>query len=225
MGVPLKFVTSHKHLGFWLTQDLKLDTHLDHVCRKVSSKLFLLKRMSCNLDDCCTSVKIHKSYIQPYFEYLAPVIAALNVGQVNRLEKPQRRAIRIIFKYAYHRSLTTLDYEVLGLTPLQHRHNFSLLCYDYKWLNDLLPRALIDARLHPIEGNARSNLRGRCIRIPNQPTIISRSFDRSPLNFTVKLLNRVPSLWSSPSIEAFKRSLWNMKDRSVFETQYWGACF
>ena len=171
-------------------------------------------------NDCCTLLKIYKSFIRPYFEYLAPVIAALNVGQVNRLEKPQRRAIRIIFKYAYHRSLTTLDYEVLGLTPLQHRRNFSLLCYGYKWVNDLLPRALIDAPLHPIEGNARSNLRGRYIRMPNQPTIISRSLDRSPLNFAVKLLNRVPSLWSSPTLEAFKRSLWHMEDRSVFEAQY-----
>ena len=87
-------------------------------------------------------LNIYKSYILPIFEYASPAWAALNVAQTDRLEKLQRRAIRIIRNLNYTAPVNDGDYHELRLCPLQKRRSFALLCYGYKLYNGLLPRIL-----------------------------------------------------------------------------------
>ena len=47
-GHAIPFVPTHKHLGFVLSNDLSYSPHVDAVCRKTASQIFLLKRLASN---------------------------------------------------------------------------------------------------------------------------------------------------------------------------------
>ena len=95
---------------------------------KVNRKLFMLRKLKqagLDKDDLLT---VYKGYIRPCIEYAAPLWhAGLTQGQVNHLEKIQKRVCRCIlsFNYTnYHEALVTLN-----LQSLQERRNH--LCREF----------------------------------------------------------------------------------------------
>ena len=153
------------------------------------------------------------------FEYASPAWSAINKTQSDRLEKLQRRAIRIILGYTYSQDLTLQDYVSLGLHLLKHRRNFSALCYGYKLLHKLTPRAL--HKFQPVHIPTAFNLRHHLLMLQNQPWITLRSFDRSPINFCVKLLNMIehPTL-HTPTLQVFKQLAWQTAGQHVLDALY-----
>jgi hypothetical protein len=203
----IEYVSSHKHLGFTISNDLRLTPHIDSICRKASSEIFLLKRLStiCTNQDILT--RTYKSFILPLFEYASPAWSTLSITDTNRLEALQRRAIRIILSQPYTRPLTEIDYSAASITPLQHRRNFATLCYGYKLLNRHLPPKL--NKLIPITHRHHYAIRSSRLFIP--PASVTpplRIFDRSPLCFAVKLLNSIPEpLRTTATLQEFKTSI------------------
>ena len=129
---------------------------------------------------------------------------ALLGSQIERLEKLQRRAIRIILGYPYHtQPLTVHDYLELNLDHLVVRRNFATACYGFKWLHNLLPRMLI--RIKSKEKETETYLRRRVLVLPDVVYPTSRKYDRSPLIYLVKLLNCLPmTVINSGSMDGFK---------------------
>ncbi|KAG1714408.1 Zinc finger protein 830 [Nymphon striatum] len=130
-------------------------------------------------------------YIRPRFEYASPAWNAFPGYLIDNLEKLQRREMRIILGYSYRTELTPDDYEALKLHKLIDRRNLALCCYGYKLYHGLLPRAFSPLRLklapRPYPTRQQSRL-----TVPNVPNYSSRTFDRSPALFAVKLLNLLP---------------------------------
>ena len=203
---PITFVKEHKHLGFTITSDLKFNRHIDHICRSIASHLFLLRRLSHYLNDTALLLRMYKCYIRPHFEYASPVCAALGIQQHARLEKLQRRAIRIILNYRYSQRLAPEDYSLLGLSTIMSRKNFALACYGFKLYKGLLPSALSTYAILP--NNHRPNLRRQTLMLRNTFYPTSRALDRSPLLFACKLLNAAGDLLHCQSMEEFKSKLW-----------------
>jgi hypothetical protein len=98
----LQVVDYVKILGVLLTADLKWDKHVAHIHRKASGKLFmvkLLKKFNLSVPDLLT---IYRGYVRPLLEYAVPSWnAGLNSNHVIKLERIQRRALRIILGARY----------------------------------------------------------------------------------------------------------------------------
>lgn len=205
----ISFVSSHRHLGFTITSDLSYNAHVEGICRKVGTQLFLLKQLRLKTSNRDILTRVYKTYIRPYFEYATPAWSALPFYLCEKLEKLQRRAIRVILGYAYRRPLDASDYRLLGLTKLISRRNLALCCYGYKLYSGLLPRAF--DYLRPITSPRIITTRQQdYLRLPCINTArTSRFFDRSPIIFALKLLNALPSSTLGGSdVDLFKSLIW-----------------
>ena len=104
-----------KLLGIKITKDLKLDTHITHIIRKVSGRLFMLTtlRFGLKIEDV---VKIYIRYIRPHLEYTVPVWnPGLTTRQHNSLERIQKRACKTIMGNkcsSYQQALKTYGMQV-----------------------------------------------------------------------------------------------------------------
>ncbi|KAI8498114.1 hypothetical protein Bbelb_240590 [Branchiostoma belcheri] len=90
-------VSSMKILGIHLQANLKWNIHVDTIYHKASQRLYLLcklKHFHLPIEDL---VSVYISYIRPVMEYGAPVWhSGLSNSLSNKIEKVQRRALRII---------------------------------------------------------------------------------------------------------------------------------
>ncbi|KAI8493247.1 hypothetical protein Bbelb_292510 [Branchiostoma belcheri] len=96
-NVLLQEVRSMKILGVHLQVNLKWNTHVDTIYHKASQRLYLLRKLKhfhLPIDDLVT---VYVTYIRPVTEYAAPVgHSGHSTLLCNKLEKVQRRALRII---------------------------------------------------------------------------------------------------------------------------------
>ena len=127
-GSPLEYVDTHRHLGFTISNSLSYSPHVDTVCRKVASQVFLLKRLAQRSNTRSILLQTYKSFILPLLEYASPIWAATTITDQLRLERLQRRAMRIILGYTYTQAVEDADYAMLQLAPLLHRRNFAAAC-------------------------------------------------------------------------------------------------
>ena len=65
---PLEFITSHKHLGLVLSQDLSWSAYIDSIVKKAYQRLGLLKKLKFTM---CrkTLSKMYTTFIRPLLEY------------------------------------------------------------------------------------------------------------------------------------------------------------
>lgn len=206
--VVLPFVEEHRHLGFIIDHHLSFDPHVNSICRKAASEIFLLRRMSHKVRSRDILLRTYKTYIRPHFEYASPAWAALLNRQIDILEKLQRRAIRIIQQMPYSQPVTDIEYASLHLTPLIQRRNFAALCYSYKHLHGLLPRKLNSYM--PVRITHQYATRGPLLSIPSVPRPSLRAMDKSPFVFGTKLLNLFPiAILNTSPLSTFKNCAWD----------------
>ena len=128
-GKYLRYVDSHIRLGYTISSDLSTTKHVDSICRKVAQSIFLLRRLSMKTKDRNLLREVYVRYIRPIFEYASPSWAALPATQSERLEKLQRRAIRIIVGVPYTEPVPQQLYDDLSLDLLHARRSFAAACY------------------------------------------------------------------------------------------------
>ncbi|MGI9458385.1 MAG: reverse transcriptase family protein, partial [Pirellulales bacterium] len=218
--VEIALSPTHRHLGVVIGSDLSLDHYVDSVARSAASQVFLLKRLSLITRNTDLLLRVYKCYIRPVFEHACPMWAALNVTQTERLEKLQRRAIRIIMGYNNTRPLIAEDYAHLHLPLLRNRRNIATACWSYKLLHGLLPRGLDAYRFELAAHNV--NIRfPRLVMRQNPYLLPSRRLDRSPILYGLKLLNTVPvDTRNAPSVTRFKAAIWHNTDLDLHNLCY-----
>ena len=208
------FSHSHKHLGFSLRSDLSFSSHVDSLCQQVASQVFLLRLVKQRCPNRDVLLSCYKKFILPLFNYAAPVFSALSCRDSDRLEKLQRRAIRIILGYDYWSPLSPQDYNLLKLCPLKARRNVAVACWGFKLFRGFIPGII--STLRPFYPPAERFTRHRRLVIPQTPRIPSRFLDSSPICFAVKILNSIPAQFLlSTNVEQFKRDIWRDTTRTV----------
>ena len=206
-GAKLQHSSTHKHLGVTLSADMTYRAHVEAVAKKVASELFLLRRLACRIRSKDIVREAYVRYVRPHFEYAAPVLASLPLNMSERLEKLQRRAMRIILNLPYRHPITDEHYSDLAITPLYQRRNLASACYGFKLFHRTVPRAL-----HPFcpdfQVTVRPQMRHPRLMVPGIG-ISSAMLDRSPVMYASTVLNRLPAnLLLSPSMQSFKSSVW-----------------
>ena len=99
-------ISNDKIMGVFVDNNLIWSDHVKHICKKISSYIWLLSKMKYFLSqEHC--VQFYKSYIQPHIDFCKVVWA--NSSESNKMSffKMQKRACRVILDYNVDDSLET----------------------------------------------------------------------------------------------------------------------
>ena len=98
MDETLKMISNDKILGGFVDDNLTWSDHVKHICKKVSSYIWLLSKIKHFLPQ-EHRVQFYKSYIQPHMDFCNIVWA--NSCEANKMKmfKLQKRACRVILDY------------------------------------------------------------------------------------------------------------------------------
>ena len=108
----LEETSHHNYLGVDIQQDLKWNTHIDRITTNASKALGLIRR---NLSSCTKETKIaaYIALVRPTVEYCSAIWDPHTSEQIQKVEKTQRRAARMVFNdYNWQTSVTELIREL-----------------------------------------------------------------------------------------------------------------
>ena len=125
----LKVVGTTKLLGVLVDSNLKWESNTAHICKKASSKLWLLRRMSTMGLDFSTILDYYLKEVRSHLELAAPAWHSnLTMKLSSDIERIQKIAVGIIlgtYEHPYHISCTILGIEPLFLRRVSICLNFA----------------------------------------------------------------------------------------------------
>lgn len=98
--INLQLTTGDKILGVHIEENLGWNNHFQHVCKKVSSYIWLLSKIKSYLSLEHRSL-FYNSYIQPHFNYCNTIWGNSSNYNVSKLTQLQRRACKLILENNY----------------------------------------------------------------------------------------------------------------------------
>ena len=133
VNIPLRQIpdqeqgeTSMRLLGVNLDERLSLKDHISNICKSLSKSLFFLSKVKNILPLYCRK-QLYFAHIHSHLMYCLPLLSMAYQSDVNKLEKLQRKALRITFNVGYR----------ADVLPLYH--DINTLC-----VSDLIQRNIID---------------------------------------------------------------------------------
>ena len=142
-GVKLPFVKSAEYLGVEIDSKLSWSNHIDGLCKKLSSQLYILRRLKQILptDDInCVYYGIFQSII----DYCITVWGSAAQKYLCKIQKLQNRAARLLAQN-FDWNIRGIDIvRGLGWQNGKEKYSFLSCCLTYKSLNDLAPYYLSD---------------------------------------------------------------------------------
>jgi len=92
---------AYKLLGVYLDEHLTLDHHVNNLCKKLAKSLYCIKMAKNNLNPPGLR-SLYFALIHSHLSYCPIILGCLNKSNLNKLEKVQKKAIRIITKSSYN---------------------------------------------------------------------------------------------------------------------------
>ena len=93
----LELVESYKYLGVTLDKNLKFQKHVKSIIKTLSYQIYLLSKIRPFLTE-KAAVLIYKSMVLPYIDYGDTVYFSCTKDLLNKLQRMQNRALKIIFR-------------------------------------------------------------------------------------------------------------------------------
>ena len=135
-GAVLPQCSSTKLLGIIIDEHLCWDSHIQHLLKKLSPKLGLLRRLSYIFPREVLTL-LYLSIIQPHLDYCISIWGTCSRGNILTLQKIQNRAARIVTcNYDYSISSRSIIKD-LGWMNIDQRHFYFTSILMYKSLNSL----------------------------------------------------------------------------------------
>jgi hypothetical protein len=135
-------VTCAKLLGVFVDAHLSWRDHIDYVCRKISKKLGVMRRLSSFMSFTGTS-KVYSSIVFPHFTYCSSVWSLpSNNADIDRLFKLQKRAARILLGIRDLQLATSTLLQRLKWLPIAEYHRYKKATLTFKLLHDVCPNSL-----------------------------------------------------------------------------------
>jgi len=136
----LELVNKFKYLGVWIDENISWSDHIDAMCKKVSQRLGILKRVRpyINLE---TSKKLYNALILPLLEFNCVVWSNTTETNLNRVQKLQNRAARIILRCPFRTHVDDM-LKVLKWQRCNKRYDYHKSVLMYKCVNRLVPNYL-----------------------------------------------------------------------------------
>ncbi len=186
-------VNCTKFLGIYLDKNLDWSSHIEYICNKVSSGVFLLR----NISSYCTQKVLKMAYyglVFPYLTYGISVWGSCAEYKFTRAFILQKKAIRIISKSSSRATCREIfqELEILSLPSL----------YIYETIVSSLTRCQLKrgTDIHDYNTRHKTLFRQNSHRL--------KSFENLPSQAGARFLNRLPEeIKSIQSIKLFKAHL------------------
>ena len=118
-GGLIYFVDDYEYLGVKLDPRLHFDKHMSKVKRNVGEKLHMLSLLRSFITTKC-AVSVYKSKILPFIEYGNIVLNACTETELAKLQRMQKRCLRVALRRDQLSNVTDL-YREASLLPLKYR--------------------------------------------------------------------------------------------------------
>ena len=140
-GTELRRVFTSKYLGVFLDQHLSFNDHVDYLVNETSKKLGALKRCRNNLTLSAAEI-IFKAMILPALDYCDVVWQGCGQGNIDSLEKLQRRAAKLIHPKS---GIETNELLIkLKLIALEYRRRVHIVIFVKKCLLGIVPPYMLN---------------------------------------------------------------------------------
>ena len=96
-NINIRSVSNQKLLGLHIIENLNWNTHMDNLCKVVSSKISLLRQLA-EYVPLQVQKQFYQGYILPLLDYGSITWGSTSTANIERLSKLQKRAARIILK-------------------------------------------------------------------------------------------------------------------------------
>ena len=137
--IDIKMTTSDKILGVHVDENLSWNDHYQHVSKKVSSYLWLLSKIKTYLPQ-EHRLLYYNSYIKPQFDYCSIIWSNSSNFNINKINKLQRRACKLILLNDYNSLNESL--EQLNILSFDQGVFLNKAKIMYKIYNNLAPSYL-----------------------------------------------------------------------------------
>ena len=203
-------VDSHKHLGVYFSNDGFWNNHIDYILQKAYSRINLLRKMR-NILDRFTLERIYLTFIRPILEYAEVIWDTQNQSLIDKLEKVQLDAARIVTGGTKLTGLNRLYEETCWEKLTDRRRNHKLILF-HKIVHNKTPQYLRD--LMPNTVSSRHNHNTRQFNNLLQVNTRTRLYSDYFLPCSVRLWNNLPlSLRNCQSLSLFKKHLQSQNSR------------
>ena len=136
----LQYSSCEKLLGVMIDNNLNWGSQIDQICSKISSRIYLLLKIKKILNT--ESRKLfYTGYILPLIDYCCIVWGSCNTDSINRLQKLQKRAARIVLD-AEQLAPSIPLFKKLGWMKIEHRILYHKCLLIFKCLRKEAPSYL-----------------------------------------------------------------------------------
>ena len=97
----IKRVTEYKYLGLTIADNLSWDKHIESVTNKIVPMVGSISRCAHQLNEKSRQL-LYNGFIETHLRYLMPCWGNTSVGQLNRLQRLQNKAIKVLFGMNYY---------------------------------------------------------------------------------------------------------------------------
>ena len=181
-------VSSHKHLGITLSDNLKWNDHVHSSVTKAGQKVDILSRLMYKVDRYTLNV-LYKTFVRPTLEYGDVLLCNLTENQKYDIEMVQKRAGRII-SGATRGVPRNIIYTELGWESLEKRRERHCILYFHKILHGQTPAFLSDLLPGYVQERVPYNLRN-AQNLDTMPARIG-ALHNSFIPYTIRLWNNLP---------------------------------
>ena len=138
----IEFSDNAKNLGVYLSNNLSMDFHITNLCKSVYFEIKRLRQMSNFIDE--SSLKtLASSFILSKLDYCNSLFKNTNKEQIQKLQKLQNFAAKVIFKKSLYDHVTPCLIHLHWL-PISYRIDFKIAILVFKCLHSLAPKYLSD---------------------------------------------------------------------------------
>ena len=131
---PIEQDSSTKSLGVYVDENLSWNTHIESICKKISSALGLIKRIR-NFVPSHTLLNIFSGLVKPQFDYSSIVWECCSISLA---ENFRNRAARILLSAPYDANATDL-FQRLNWKNLRNQRLYTKAIMMFKSLNGETP--------------------------------------------------------------------------------------
>ena len=201
-GTYIESVTVQKLLGVYIDNNLKWHAQTDYVCKRMISKISLLKRVSFYLTQEMKCL-FYNAYILPIFDYCCHIWGNGSSRNMNRIHSLQRRIAKIILRNQNQRHSINVFIELRWL-KFEDRCKYHAALLVFKARCNLVPEYISSIlEFHKEEHYSLRSSTKQDLRVNKQ--IRTNYFKQSFTYFSMKVWNNIPcNIRSAKTVSAFK---------------------
>lgn len=190
-----------KYLGVLIDNRITMESQIDSIIKKASSKINFLYRLKKKLTFETKKI-VYNSIILPHFDFCSTLYIGCKNEQMNTLQVLQNRAMRIILdcEFGTH---TEFMLNALKWMSINQRYKYNTLIYVFKIKNGLAPQYLANKLEYNGNFHNRNTRNRQELRLPNLKTELAR---KSIFYNGIKMFNELPSeIRRQTELYSFKR--------------------